>query len=177
VIALHSFWATNLPFALIVWCVGVLGLQNGVLIERARPCRMVLVLTMARVLPHQHRARIHSFIVAGIMAACGIGMLLVSIQTCRKSKFLDRKDPRYCITVGKMPVGVFLGVISELSLVPEFEQPPYVFQSIWAQICSLSCSPTPSSAQFACQHSSGVSSYSPSQEASLHSWRSFSGYS
>jgi len=71
---------------------------------------------MARALPPQHRARTWSFATAIMMALCGVMTLLVSYFTCRSSPLLDRKDPRFCSKVGKMPTGVFIGVLSSFSL-------------------------------------------------------------
>ncbi|KDR69792.1 hypothetical protein GALMADRAFT_145189 [Galerina marginata CBS 339.88] len=103
---LNSYWLALLPYSIIVWTT-----------------RVSLSLSLARIFPWKHPARLWSFILAGIMVLSCIACVLISTVSCKQpSRLIVLGEPRKCILgIGGFPVqNIFVfanDLISDLLLI------------------------------------------------------------
>ncbi|KDR69776.1 hypothetical protein GALMADRAFT_145177 [Galerina marginata CBS 339.88] len=77
---LESYWIVLFPYSIIVWTT-----------------RISLSLSLARIFPWKHPARLWSFILAGIMALSCIACILISTLSCtERSSLIILSEPRQC---------------------------------------------------------------------------------
>ncbi|KAF8153755.1 hypothetical protein B0H34DRAFT_753183 [Crassisporium funariophilum] len=100
--ALDSYWLSTLPFLTIIWST-----------------RAILALSVARIFPPRHRARLASLILAYSMGIAWVACILVTTLSCKKlrSNKLLENELKDCIKgVGGFPrVNIFLFTVDFLA--------------------------------------------------------------
>ncbi|KAF8960243.1 hypothetical protein BDZ97DRAFT_1329485 [Flammula alnicola] len=96
---LSTVWLSLFPYLLIVWAT-----------------KIALALSLGRIFPSQHPARLWSFFLVVIMVICCISLILISALTCTyTSSLMTLYDISHCVTgIGGFPLQTILIIVESM---------------------------------------------------------------